>query len=81
MAVKSISAAARELGYKTRSSLQNLMRDGFLEDFIVLNEYGQRQLETTGLRERVRQVVGWNTRNVVSKELRTRSDYFPLKSV
>ena len=81
MAVKSISAAARELGYKTRSSLQNLMRDGFLEDFIVLNEYGQRQLETTGLRERVRQVVGWNKRNVVSKELRTRSDYFPLKSV
>ena len=81
MAVKSISAAARELGYKTRSSLQNLMRDGFLEDFIVLNEHGQRQLETTGLRERVRQVVGWNTRNVVSKELRTRSDYFPLKSV
>ena len=45
------------------------MRDGFLEDFIVRNEHGQRQLETTGLRERVRQVVGWNTRNVVSKEL------------
>jgi hypothetical protein len=67
VAVKSISAAARELGYKTRSSLQNLMRDGFLEDFIVLSEHVQRQLETTGLRERVHQVVGWNTRNVVLK--------------
>ncbi len=47
------------------------MRDGFLEDFIVLNEHGQRKLETTGLRDRVRQVVGWNTRNVVSKEPNT----------
>ena len=68
MAIKSIAAAARELGYRSRSSLQNLMDDGYLDDFISLNERGHRQLEMNGLRERVTQVVNWSDRNVVAKE-------------
>ena len=74
MAIKSIAAAARELGYRSRSSLQNLMDDGYLDDFISLNEKGQRQLETSGLRERVAQVINWSDRNVVAKERLSRVD-------
>ena len=74
MAIKSIAAAARELGYRSRSSLQNLMDDGYLDDFISLNEKGHRQLETNGLRERVAQVVNWSDRNVVAKERLSRVD-------
>ena len=74
MAIKSIAAAARELGYRSRSSLQNLMDDGYLDDFISLNEKGHRQLEMNGLRERVAQVVNWSDRNVVAKERLSRVD-------
>ena len=74
MAIKSIAAAARELGYRSRSSLQNLMDDGYLDDFISLNERGHRQLEMNGLRERVAQVVNWSDRNVVAKERFSRVD-------
>ena len=74
MAIKSIAAAARELGYRSRSSLQNLMDEGYLDDFISLNERGHRQLEMNGLRERVAQVVNWSDRNVVAKERLTRID-------
>ena len=74
MAINSIVAAARELGYRSRSSLQNLMDDGYLDDFISLNEKGHRQLEMNGLRERVAQVVNWSDRNVVAKERLSRVD-------
>ena len=74
MAIKSIAAAARELGCRSRSSLQNLMDDGYLDDFISLNEKGHRQLEMNGLRERVAQVVNWSDRNVVAKERLSRVD-------
>ena len=46
------------------------MDDGYLDDFISLNEKGHRQLEMNGLRERVAQVVNWSERNVVAKERR-----------
>lgn len=68
MAIKSISEAARELGYKTRSSLHNLMRDGLLDDWIRTDARGRRCLEMVGLQERVRQVVRHIPGNVVPKK-------------
>ena len=50
------------------------MDDGYLDDFISLNEKGHRQLEMNGLRERVAQVVNWSDRNVVAKERLSRVD-------
>ena len=50
------------------------MDDGYLDDFISLNEKGDRQLEMNGLRERVAQVVSWSDRNVVAKEMLSRVD-------
>ena len=50
------------------------MDDGYLDDFISLNERGHRQLEMNGLRERVAQVVNWSDRNVVAKERLSRVD-------
>ena len=50
------------------------MDDGYLDDFISLNEKGHRQLEMNGLRERVAQVVNWSDRNVVAKESLSRVD-------
>jgi len=74
VAIKSIAAAARELGYRSRSSLQDLIDDGYLDDFMSLNERGHRQLEMNRLRERVAQVVNWCDRNVVAKERLSRVD-------
>ena len=67
MAIKSVSAAARELGYKTRSSLHNLMRDGLLDDWIRMDGKGRRCLEMDGLEDRLRQVVAYMPNNVISK--------------
>ena len=50
------------------------MDDGYLDDFMSLNEKGHRQLEMNGLRERVAQVVNWGDRNVVAKERLSRVD-------
>ena len=50
------------------------MDDGYLDDFMSLNEKGHRQLEMNGLRERVAQVVNWSDRNVVAKERLSRVD-------
>jgi len=48
LAIKSIEAVARELGYRCRSSLQTLIDDGYLNDFISLNKRGYQQLEMNG---------------------------------
>ena len=74
MAIKSNAAAAREVGYRSHSSLQSLMDDGYFDDFISLHEKGHRQLEMNGLREHVAQVVNWSDRNVVAKERLSRVD-------
>ena len=50
------------------------MDDGYLDDFILLNEKGHRQLEINELRQRIAQVVNWSDRNVVAKERLSRVD-------
>ena len=67
MAIKSVSVAAKELGYKTRSSLQNLMRDGLLDEWVRFDSKGRRCLEMEGLAERLRQVVRFRPDNVIAK--------------
>jgi len=67
VAIKSVSAAARELGYKTRSSLHNLIRDGLLDDWIRMDGKGRRCLEMDGLEDRLRQVIAYMPNNVISK--------------
>ena len=53
MQLMSVSAAARHLGYKSRSQLYKLMNDGWLDAHVhVQMPSGQRLLDVDGFRRR-----------------------------
>ena len=55
MQLMSVSAAARHLGYKSRSQLYKLMNDGWLDAHVhVQMPSGQRLLDVDGYRRRCR---------------------------
>ena len=50
MQLMSVSAAARHLGYRSRSQLYKLMNEGWLDDHVHVQKVsGQRLLDVDGL--------------------------------
>ena len=47
-----ISEAARELGYSSRSQLYNLIRKGYLNNYLWIDEKGRKYLEMFPVRRR-----------------------------
>ena len=60
MQLMSVSAAARHLGYKSRSQLYKLMNEGWLDDHVHVQKVsGQRLLDVDGLREKLQGLCRW----------------------
>ena len=59
-----VSAAARHLGYKSRSQLYKLMNEGWLDGHVhvhVQKARGQRLLNVDGLREKLQGLCRWRS--------------------
>ena len=66
MQLMSISAAARLLGYKSRSQLYKLIDDGWLDDHLHINmPSGQRLLDVDGLQEKLQSICQWRIDSVL----------------
>ena len=63
MQLKSVSTAARHLGYKSRSQLYRLTNEGWLDDY-VQKVSGQRLLDVDGLREKLQGLCRWRSDSV-----------------
>ena len=65
MQLMSISAAARHLGYKSRSQLYKLIDDGWLDEHVhVQMPSGQRLLDVDGLQEKLQNLCQWRIDSV-----------------
>ena len=65
MQLMSVSAAARHLGYKSRSQLYKLMNEGWLDDHVHVQKVsGQRLLDVDGLREKLQGLCRWRSDGV-----------------
>ena len=65
MQLMSISAAARLLGYKSRSQLYKLIDDGWLDDHLHINmPSGQRLLDVDGLQDKLHCLCQWRIDSV-----------------
>ena len=61
----SVSAAARHLGYKSRSQLYKLMNEGWLDDHVHVQKVsGQRLLDVDGLKEKLQGLCRWRSDGV-----------------
>ena len=67
MQLMSVSAAARHLGYKSRSQLYKLMNEGWLDDHVHVQKVsGQRLLDVDGLREKLQGLCRWRRDGVLA---------------
>ena len=65
MQLMSVSAAARHLGYKSRSQLYKLMNEGWLDDHVHVQKVsGQRLLDVDGLKEKLQGLCRWRSDGV-----------------
>ena len=65
MQLISVSAAARHLGYKSRSQLYKLMIDGWLDAHVhVQMPSGQRLLDVDGLQKTLQGLCQWRVDSV-----------------
>ena len=65
MQLMSVSAAARHLGYKSRSQLYKLMNEGWLDDHVHVQKVsGQRLLDVDGLKEKLQGLRRWRSDGV-----------------
>ena len=65
MQFMSVSAAARHLGYKSRSQLYKLMNDGWLEAHVHIQmPSGQRLLDVDGLQKTLQGLCQWRVDSV-----------------
>ena len=61
----SVSAAARHLGYKSRSQLYKLMNDGWLDAHVHIQmPSGQRLLDVDGLQKTLQGLCQWRVDSV-----------------
>ena len=61
----SVSAAARHLGYKSRSQLYKLMNDGWLDAHVHIQmPSGQRLLDVGGLQKTLQGLCQWRVDSV-----------------
>jgi hypothetical protein len=68
MQLMSVSAAARHLGYKSRSQLYKLMNEGWLDDHVHVQKVsGQRLLDVDGLREKLQCLCRWRSDGVLHR--------------
>ena len=63
MQLMSVSAAARHLGYKSRSQLYKLMNNGWLDVHVQMTS-GQRLLDVDGLQKTLQGVCEWRVDRV-----------------
>ena len=68
MELVSISEASRKLGYSSRSQLYQLIDQGWLNDFLLINKRGKRQLKMKGLKEYVRSICQQRINNIEHRE-------------
>jgi len=62
---KKFSAAARHLGYKSRSQLNKLINDGWLDSQVhVQMPSGQRLLDVDGLQKTLQGICQWRADSV-----------------
>ena len=64
MQLMSVSAAARHLGYKSRSQLYKLMNDGWLDAHVHEMQSGQRLLDVDGLEKTLQVLCQWRINRV-----------------
>ena len=65
MQLMSVSAAARHLGYKSRSQLYKLMNDGWLDTHVHIQmPSGQRLLDVDGLQKTLQGLCQWRVDSV-----------------
>ena len=65
MQLMTVSAAARHLGYKSRSQLYKLMNDGWLDAHVhVQMPSGQRLLDVDGLQKTLQGLCQWRVDSV-----------------
>ena len=65
MQLMSVSAAARHLGYKSRSQLYKLMNDGWLDAHVHIQmPSGQRLLDVDGLQKTLQGLCQWRVDSV-----------------
>ena len=74
MQLMSVSAAARHLGYKSRSQLYKLMNDGWLDAHVhVQMPSGQRLLDVDGLQKTLQGLCQWRVDSVFLRRAATSS--------
>ena len=80
MTIATFSQAAKMMGYKSRSTLYRLKRDGFLSDYLIeVNGRDQLLLAPHGLPELpeyLSSVVQWRAGNVIPIIARDRNTTF-----
>ena len=65
MQLMSVSAAARHLGYKSRSQLYKLMNDGWLDAHVHIQmPSGQRLLDVDGLQKTLQGLCQWRVDSI-----------------
>ena len=65
MQLMSVSGAASQLGCKSRSQLNKLIDDGWLDDHLHINmPIGQRLIDVDGLRETLQGLCQWRIDSV-----------------
>ena len=65
MELITISAAARRLGYKSRSQTYRLINDGYLYEHVHMQQHtGQRLVDVDGLREKLQCICQWRPDSV-----------------
>ena len=65
MQLMSISGAASHLGYKSRSQLNKLIDDGWLDDHLHINmPSGQRLIDVNGLQKKLQSLCQWREDSV-----------------
>ena len=66
MQLMSVRAAARQLGYKSRSQLYKLMNDGWLNAHVHIQmPSGQRLLDVAGLQKPLQGLCQWRVDSVL----------------
>ena len=60
MQLMKISEAARRLGYKSRSQLYRLINDGYLHEYVHVQQHtGQCLVDIKSLREKLQYICQW----------------------
>ena len=69
MQLMTVSAAARHLGYKSRSQLYKLMNDGWLDAHVHIQmPSGQRLLDVDGLQKTLQGLCQWHADSIFLKK-------------